>query len=546
MRDFSKDSVEKMKDINKYIFFIDDILESATEISLFDKSEVLGDSFEFPSLNLNTTYQATDNIKEFEKYLIEQYIENDKKAMKYTRARKDILKYFRKYFIKNNMNLNDFEDVEPRTSEYNNISYHLYEGLSQIYPEFIKNKDKFYVDSIVKSPLVYKVSVQLPEYIKLNKLIVNDYILEKYLKDASVEKDNEVHICIDKINDNIVFTLLRFDSNSNVSLGDIVNYGTGYPYQQLRDSEFSIPAFLGLIDNEVPCIVELEGNGTIAITGVKDNPPNVAYALTMNMLLTTHYDDVQFVILNRQDTPIWRMFSRSPHVLGYHSEVETFQDVIEDMYNLSMTRLKVAKKNKIKDFPTLKKELGDHHAQVYLILDSCSGILNYYKTYINDNNTTFINTVDHLNEIAKYSSVTGVSIMAISQRADDNNLPLEIKEHASIKIGMSGSSENDYQELFGRDVQETGVAIGSDSNIVTYNGTMETEYIHTPVVGGVNKAQMLSLIRVVAFEWVRKSLFDNSIIPQPLGCNLPFAYNRDKIAKDSIEKIKDGKILPNW
>ena len=546
MRDFSKDSVEKMKDINKYIFFIDDILESATEISLFDKSEVLGDSFEFPSLNLNTTYQATDNIKEFEKYLIEQYIENDKKAMKYTRARKDILKYFRKYFIKNNMNLNDFEDVEPRTSEYNNISYHLYEGLSQIYPEFIKNKDKFYVDSIVKSPLVYKVSVQLPEYIKLNKLIVNDYILEKYLKDASVEKDNEVHICIDKINDNIVFTLLRFDSNSNVSLGDIVNYGTGYPYQQLRDSEFSIPAFLGLIDNEVPCIVELEGNGTIAITGVKDNPPNVAYALTMNMLLTTHYDDVQFVILNRQDTPIWRMFSRSPHVLGYHSEVETFQDVIEDMYNLSMTRLKVAKKNKIKDFPTLKKELGDHHAQVYLILDSCSGILNYYKTYINDNNTTFINTVDHLNEIAKYSSVTGVSIMAISQRADDNNLPLEIKEQASIKIGMSGSSENDYQELFGRDVQETGVAIGSDSNIVTYNGTMETEYIHTPVVGGVNKAQMLSLIRVVAFEWVRKSLFDNSIIPQPLGCNLPFAYNRDKIAKDSIEKIKDGKILPNW
>lgn len=546
MRDFSKDSVEKMKDINKYIFFIDDILESATEISLFDKSEVLGDSFEFPSLNLNTTYQATDNIKEFEKYLIEQYIENDKKAMKYTRARKDILKYFRKYFIKNNMNLNDFEDVEPRTSEYNNISYHLYEGLSQIYPEFIKNKDKFYVDSIVKSPLVYKVSVQLPEYIKLNKLIVNDYILEKYLKDASVEKDNEVHICIDKINENIVFTLLRFDSNSNVSLGDIVNYGTGYPYQQLRDSEFSIPAFLGLIDNEVPCIVELEGNGTIAITGVKDNPPNVAYALTMNMLLTTHYDDVQFVILNRQDTPIWRMFSRSPHVLGYHSEVETFQDVIEDMYNLSMTRLKVAKKNKIKDFPTLKKELGDHHAQVYLILDSCSGILNYYKTYINDNNTTFINTVDHLNEIAKYSSVTGVSIMAISQRADDNNLPLEIKEHASIKIGMSGSSENDYQELFGRDVQETGVAIGSDSNIVTYNGTMETEYIHTPVVGGVNKAQMLSLIRVVAFEWVRKSLFDNSIIPQPLGCNLPFAYNRDKIAKDSIEKIKDGKILPNW
>lgn len=546
MRNFIEDNVEKMKDINKYIFFIDDILESSTDIALFDKSDVLGDSFEFPSLNLNTTYQASDNVKEFEKYLIEQFIANDKKAMAYTRKRKDILKHFRRYFIKNNRNLNDFEDVEPRTSEYNNICYRLYEGVTNVYPEFYKNKDKFIVDSIVKSPLVYKISTQLPDYIKLNKLIINDDILESYLKDPTVEKDNEVHICIDKVNNNIVFTLLRFDSNSNVSLGDIINYGTGYPYQQIRDSEFNIPSFLGLIDNEVPLLVELEGNGTIAITGVKDNPPQVAYGLTMNMLLTTHYDDVQFVILNRQDTPIWRMFSRAPHVLGYHSDVETFQDVIEDVYNLSMERLKIAKKNKVHAFTDLKKVLGEHHAQMYLILDSCSGILNYYKTYINDNNTTFINTVDHLNEIAKYSSITGVSIIAISQRADDNNLPLEIKEHASIKIGMSGSSENDYQELFGRDVQETGVAIGSDSNIITYNGTGETEYIHTPVVGGHNTSQTLSLIRVVSFEWVRKSLYDNSIITQPKGCNLPFAYNRDKTASDSIEKIKEGKILPNW
>lgn len=546
MRDFKSENIDEISDINKYIYFIDDILESSSELSILEKSNVLGDSFEFPALTLNTTYKATDDIKDFENFLMKQFLQNDKKSMTYIRQRKDILKHFRKYFIQNNTNLSTFEDIEPKTQEFNNVCYHVYQGVAEIFPEFVTNKDKFKVESIVKSHLVYKVSLALPKYIDIRKLMVKDFIIEKYLKDPELKNDNEVHIGLDKVNNNIVITLLRFDNESRVSLGDIINYGTGYPYQLLRDSEFKLPCLMGLIDNEVPLLVDLEGNGTIAMVGVKDKSW-LAYTMAMNLVMSSHYDDVQFVILNQKDDSIWHMFSRMPHVLGYHSDVETFTDVIEDLYNVSQKRLKIAKKNKSTKFSDLKKHLGNHHAQMYMILDSSSQLLTYYKTFLNDGGTTFINTVDKLNSIAENSSLTGVSIMAITQRADDNNLPEQIKEHAQIRVGMSAGSENDYQELFGRDVQETGVAIGYDSNIISFdNATTETEYIRTPIIGGLNKTQTLALIRVVALEWVRKSLYDDSIVNEPNGLKMPFAYNRNVIAKDSIEKIKEGKILPRW
>lgn len=546
MRNFKTENIEKVTDINDYIYFIDDILESSGELSILEKSDVLGDSFEFPALTLNTTYKATDDIKSFENFLMEQFLANSKKSMTYIRQRKDILKHFRKYFIKNNTNLSTFQDIEPKTKEFNNICYHLYQGISEIFPEFVHKKDKFKAESIVKSPLVYKISLSLPDYIDIRKLMVKDFIIEKYLKEPELKNDNEVHIGLDKVNNNIVVTLLRFDNESRVSLGDIINYGTGYPYQLLRDSEFKLPCLMGLIDNEVPLIVDLEGNGTIAMVGVKDKSW-LAYTMAINMVMSTHYDDVQFVILNQKDDAIWHMFSRMPHVLGYHSNVETFTDVIEDLYNVSQKRMKLAKKNKVKNFKDLKPLLGNHHAQMYMILDSSSQLLTYYKTFLNDGGTTFINTVDKLNSIAENSSLTGVSILAITQRADDNNLPEQIKEHAQIRVGMSGGSENDYQELFGRDVQETGVAVGYDSNIISYdNATTETEYIRTPIIGGLNNTQTLALIRVVALEWVRKSLYDVSVINEPDGLHMPFAYNRNIIARDSIEKIKEGKILPSW
>lgn len=546
MRKFNKENVDKVENVNDYIHFIDDILESEGNFSVLEKSNVLGDLFEFPALNLNTTYTATENVKDFESFLMSQFIDNDKKAMTYMRERKDILKYFRKYFIRNNENLSIYEDVEPKTREFNNISYHLYKGICDIYPTFELKKDKFLVDSIVKSPLVFKVSVKLPKYIDYRSLIVQDYKIEKHLRNPDVEKDNEVHLSIDSVNDNIVFTLLRFDNTSRVSLGDVVNYGTGYPYQLIRDSEFKLPCLVGLIDNEIPLLVDLEGNGNIALAGVKKTP-YLAYSMAMSMVLCTHYDDVQFVILNQEDTDVWHMFSRMPHVLGYHSDIEQFVDIIEDLYKLSLERFRQSKIHRTENFSELKNKLGNHHAQVYLILDNSTRILNYYKTFMNDNGATYSHVVDKLNRIAKLSHITGVSIFGISQRADSTALPHEIVSNSTVRVGAEGCSENDYQELFGRDVQETGVAVGNDNHIVSYdNITSETEYIRTPVVGGIKKSQTLSLIRVVALEWVRKSMYDVSLIPQPDGLNFHFAYNRDIMVRDSLDKIKEGKILPNW
>lgn len=546
MIDFINISVDKMADVNEYIYFVDDILDPSTGISILEKSDVLGDSFEFPALNLNTTFTSSEDNKEFESFLINQYISNEKKSMKYIRKRKDIMRHFKRYFVLNSENLSDYVDIEPRTKEFNNICYFLYRGITHIYPEYAKKKHKFRVDSVIKTPLLYKVSVRLPEYIDVKTLRIKDNILEEHLMSKEGNRDYEVHVCIDKVQNNIVFTLLRFDLENRISIGDILNFGTGFTYQLLRDSEFELPTLVGLIDNEYPLLAELEGNGTVAIVG-SDTNVSLSHSLAMNLAMTAHYDDIQFVIASSYDSSVWNMFSRMPHVLGYHTKMDNIPYVIEDVHKVAMERLKIARRNKVTSFKELKPLLGNHHAQMYLVVEGATNLFRYYKTYVNDRGITYIGMMDKLNEIAEFCDITGVSIMFISKRGDETNLPLKVREHAEMRVGLADGSENDYFALFGRDVKETGRSTGEDNNIISYDSSsIETEYIHTPVTGGLNKEQTLSLIRVVAFEWVRKSLYDLSIVHPPEGLNMPFAYNRDEIASDTLEKIRDGKVLPKW
>lgn len=540
--------IKQIQNSNKYIHFLDDILEAKEELSIFDMSEVLGNNFNFPNISMTKFYRTTVEDKDLEQYLVDSYIDNDFKTIAFSKDKKDLINHFKPYLIRNYENLNEYEEVTPHTNEYNILSYSIYNVLTDMFPKYKDSGDTFNVNSIVKSELVYKISTRLPSYIDYKQVMKFDYLFEENLRNTTLGHiDEEVRVVIDRVNDNIVFTISRFNSKNPVSIADILNYGMGYSFSEIMSDRYKKPLIVGLLDNESPLILDYVQPRNIAILGVTDKCP-IAYSLVTNMVMMNHYEDLHFIICSHQDKTFWKMFSRNPHVLGYHTKVDEFKDIINDVYDVHVKRLKMAKSKKVKSFEELKPYLKKQYdRQLLLTIDGLSKILLNYRTIIkNASEVNYQKLYTMLNEIADNSHLTGISILAISERGDKANFPYKIIENSTMKIAMKESSENDINTLFGVDIVDLSRPIGLDYNIVEFREN-DPRYCKTCSIGGVSNKQMLAITRVIAFDWVRKSMYnDVSIIEQPKGLKMNFAYNRNVTAGDSLAKIIDGKVIPSW
>ena len=540
--------VKEIQNSNSFISFLDDKLIAIEELSIFDMAKVLGDSFLFPNISNHRFYQATIDDKEQEDYLVQAYIQNENKPIAFSKDKLAIIEHFKEYMITNHDNLNEYSDVVVHSQEYNLLAYIIYKTIKEIHPKYKQENDPFIVNSILESDLLYKVSVKLPRYIRKKDLSRYDYIFEDNLrsKDNQGVKDEEVRVVIQEVNQNIVFTISKFTAEKPISFSDILNFGMGYSFSDFVSSEYKIPIVLGLLDNEFPRILDYSCSKNIPIIGVRDKCP-LAYSFAMNLVLTTHYEDLGFVICSPKENTFWKMFSRNPHVLGYHNDMESFKNVIFDVLEESKKRLKKAKKHKVKKFSELKKHLGENDSQITLILDGVSKILSNYRAILkNASEINYVALMEALNEIAKYSEITGINILAISERGDKTAFPQEIIKNSLVKIAMKDCSENDINTLFGVDVVDLSRPIGLDYNIVEYE-EKSPRYCKTCDVGGLSHKQTLSIVRVVAFDWVRKTQYsDLNIIEPPKGLEMLFAYNRNEIAKDSISKLINGQLIPSW
>lgn len=533
---------------NDFISFIDDVLVSEEELSFFDMSKVLGDSFLFPNISTHHFYQAPENDKEHEEFLISTYIENDRKPIAFSKEKRDVLLHFNDYLIKNHENLNEYTDVTAHTQEYNLLSYLIYRSLKKVHPRYAKEKEAFHVNSILESDLLYKISVRLPEYVYLQELTKYDYVFEEAFMNKHNQgiKDTEVRVVIDKVNENTVFTVSKFSNKTMVSFSDVLNFGMGYAYSDFSGEKYKSPLVIGLLDNETPKMLEYSVSKNIPIIGTQNKCP-IAYSFAMNLVLTNHYEDLNFFICAPAENTFWKMFSRNPHVLGYHTEMDSFKNVINDIYDESVKRLQLSKKKKAKTFQELKTKVPYNLSQMTLIIEGVSKILTVHRTTLkNASEANYQMLMDMLNFIAEHSEKTGINIIGISERGDKTAYPQKIVENSLVKIAMSLSSENDINTLFGVDVVDLAQPIGLDYNIVEYEENTP-RYCKTCTVGGLNSRQMLSIVRVVAFDWVRKTLYsDLNIIDQPMGLDMLFAYNRHEISKDSLSKLFNSQLIPSW
>src|SRR5699024_6920390 len=108
---------------------------------------------------------------------------------------------------------------------------------------------------------------------------------------------------------------------------------------------------------------------------------------------------------------------------------------------------------------------------------------------------------------------------------------------------MKMEVDADFDKMFGDDIKyyKKPTAIGMGLSKVQGASTIQT--VKTLTIGGKDNEQMLRLIRVLAFEWLRRSSGVDDVENPPKGLIFKHSYNRNKYYAKIKEELAEGRIL---
>src|SRR5699024_5820219 len=116
------------------------------------------------------------------------------------------------------------------------------------------------IHDIRKSPLLYRIEVELPDRIRERKLQSGIKEIEDMLRKS--EDDLEVSVSISTFQGNIIFKLMRLDNKQMVSVGDIMRFTDeergNLALQAFDNPKIGLPILFGLQNNEYPYILDWE------------------------------------------------------------------------------------------------------------------------------------------------------------------------------------------------------------------------------------------------------------------------------------------------
>src|SRR5699024_6164098 len=145
-----------------------------------DEEEIIEDDVDEDSrYTLKDSPIDVSSDEEFERTLLRTYKENEKNAGRVIQDRLKMVKSFSDYLIQSEDNaFGKWTRPRIRGVEYNNIAYALYKGICQVDTSFSSytpnNEDedieRLIIHDIRKSPLLYRVEVELPQRIKEKRL----------------------------------------------------------------------------------------------------------------------------------------------------------------------------------------------------------------------------------------------------------------------------------------------------------------------------------------------------------------------------------------
>ncbi|PER55703.1 hypothetical protein CN495_08090 [Bacillus thuringiensis] len=495
--------------------------------------------------------QSTD---EFNRTLLEVYGEGNRNVGREINDRISLLQSFSSYIITNDRNFGKFRVPKERNVEYQNIAYAIFKGLVALKSEFETDDTKMTVLSIKGNPLFYKVEVILPSYFKADMIKRRLDAFEDMLKKSDADK--EVSVLVNSYQGRFIFKLMRFDSKTLVSMGDILRFkgddkGNGTALEQYADQKKGLPILMGLQDNETPYVIDFEKNTSGTIVGGSGSGKSwFTFSLMWNFILANSYDQVQFIIMDAKNASFWKAFARMPHVLGLHYDKDTFLQVLTEVEDERARRQEMLEEYGAEDFRGLRakmREQGDHEGLknaplLVVIMDEITATMEYYKG-LDDSKETYNAVRGIMTQITAQGRSAGVRLFTIGQRSIDTSVPKGVMSNSSFKFCMKLDNENDIKPMFGDEAMKEKKADMVGMGIASTFDYKTRTMIKTLTLGGKNDDQMLTLIRVVAFDWLRRAHGNVDLTKPPKGMNLDFSFNRPQLLEKSIREMKEGRIL---
>lgn len=496
---------------------------------------------------------------EFNRTLLEAYKMNSKYQGVEIPERKKLIQSFSDFIISNDKNFGKWRNVVPRSKEGLNMLYAIYKGLVQINTTFGKDEEEMIVIDIKENPLLIKVEVELPDYFKEKMILANLRAIEKML--IRDEMDDKVSVNIAFVQGRWIFKLLRLDNKNLISLGDIFRFydeATGKTaLDDFENPKLGMPILVGLKGNEYPYVIDFEANTSGVVVGGSNSGKSwFVFSVMTNFVYANDYNNVHFIIMDKKASPMWKAFAKFPHVLGHHTDiyqyVELMREVLAEMNRRKELLATFEDAEDIKGLREMLREEGRYEElkQVPLftvIIDEISATLNQLKTYYGtENKELYDEFVGALSTIAFEGRSMGVRVLLIGQRATDASIPRNVLMNASFKFGMRLESESEYEHLLDKGATKMKKPDSIGMGLLKSLDTKELSLLKTLTIGGKNNSQMITFIRVLALEWVRRSINQDDLYNIPKGMKIDKLYNRNKFYAESLAEIREGRILsPN-
>src|SRR5699024_7260141 len=483
-----------------------------------------------------------DDHEEFERTLLDVYGRGAKNTGREIQDRLKLVKSFEEYLIQNDKTFGRWKRPRERGIEYNNIAYALYKAICKTDASFgsytprgdTEEIEKMIVHDIRKSPLLYRIELGLPDRIKEKKLQANIKEMEDML--IATEDDLNGSILVSTFQGNIVIKLMRLDNPPMVSVGDILRFYDedrgNIGMQAFENPKYGLPILFGLQNNEFPYIVDLEANTCGAIAGGSGSGKSwTTFEMMLNFVIANDYNNVQFIVMDAKNAPFWNAFARFPHVLGYHYEIEDFIGILEEVEQERRRRQEVLQSFGEEDLKGYRKRLreeGNYEEMkkmplLFVVIDEITATMATLKDQDEELFKTFSSL---LGQIATQGRSSGVRILSIGQRTTFESIPKTLMANSSFKFGMKMEVEADFDKMFGEDIKNYKRPNTLGMGLSKVEGTTTLQNIKTLTIGGKNNRQMLSLIRSLAFDWIRRSHGVDDVESLPEGMPLKESYNR--------------------
>ena len=508
----------------------------------------------FPNSPINT--KATEI--EFGQGLLEVFMSQNKNKGKIPRKRSELLSEYAPYLPSNDSAFANWYDIKEKSVEYNNVAFTLYKILTQINGKFdISNnsKDKLTIFNIQRSPLLYKIEVKIPTYFKEAQVLKSAKVVENYIKES--DNDDEVGCIITTFGGNYIFKFLRLDYQGLISHGDIMRYEdplTGVATVDLLKKDKGVPVLMGMKDNEYPYVFDLENNTSGAIVGGSGSGKSwLTFQLMTNLMTLNTPEELNFLILDAKDAALWKEFAKAPHVLGYHTNIYSYLEILTEVQKEHSRRSEYLSTLGIEDYKTYReiyKGRGDYeelakHPFLVVVLDEITFTMKQLRAHDKDAYDQFKVALTSLSTVVR---ATGIRILAIGQRAIDTSIPKDYMANASMKFAMKMDNVPEFDIMVNkgweRHVSRTPVNPGESLMLV--QGQAYPQYVKTLIPGGIGTQSMLQLIRVISLDWVRRTIgteIDYTKPPEYMADTIVKGFNRPNYYESSLRDLHEGRIL---